>query len=140
LVEQRATELATGKARALEAIDTYITSFGVALEDGRVRVDSVNDFNLMLRLKEFLEGGPDARHEVNGTLSLSELQRRHQRMLRDLTDGAVDPSLGGMLPARRSASEQEQYANPPTPSTDETVQKPDGHFEVDDDEEMAASR
>lgn len=81
LVEQRATEVALGKADAVRVIDGFIQGFEQALEDGRVRMDNPADFNTMLRLKEFLLGGPDARQEVHASLSLEELQRRHARMM-----------------------------------------------------------
>jgi hypothetical protein len=157
LVEQRATELASGKTRALEAIDAFITAFGQALADGRVRVDSVTDFNLMIRLREFLQGGPDSRHEINATLSLTELQRRYAEMLRRLAEVDEAPEVAGMMSAGEHLDsedrDQKVPEKPPSRAFDEAARKPNGQFgaggvdqgvdEVppgeDDEEDMAAS-
>ncbi len=131
LVEQRATELAAGKVRALETIDAFISSFAQALSDGRVRVDSVADFNLMLRLKEFLQGGPDSRHEVNATISLTELQRRHSEMLRRNAEEGGAPALTGALPPiDKFIGEDEQHAseNSPALRSERAHRKANGQF------------
>src|SRR5690606_23120637 len=95
-----ATEVAVGKGDAVRVIDTFINGFEQALEDGRVRMDNPADFNTMLRLKEFLLGGPDARQEVHASLSLEDLQRRHARMMRVAGDVNAD-ALAGVIPGRR---------------------------------------
>jgi hypothetical protein len=61
-------------------LDTYLEKFRCAVDDGRVRVDSIADFNTALRLKQFLLGGADSRQEVAGGLTLEVLQARHARL------------------------------------------------------------
>jgi hypothetical protein len=65
-------------------IDGFLTEFQRAVADGRVRSDNPSDFNLMVRLKEFILGGADARHEVHAGLTLEELQKRHSQMLAEV--------------------------------------------------------
>jgi hypothetical protein len=48
---------AIGKDGAIHIIDAYLSGFGKAVIEGRVRMDSPSDFNTMLRLKEFIQGG-----------------------------------------------------------------------------------
>jgi hypothetical protein len=90
------------KARALSTedglaiLDAYLGKFREAVESGHVRVDSIADFNTAVRLKEFLLGGADSRQEIQGALTLEEMQARHRR-LRDELAG-LDPELAGVVP------------------------------------------
>jgi hypothetical protein len=77
LIEQRAAALAFGRAEVMRIIDRYIGAFEAALADGRVRCDNPTDFNTMLRLKEYLDGGPDSRKEVTAGITLEALQARY---------------------------------------------------------------
>jgi len=104
LVELRATTLAEAKARIIEVVDRFIAEFETALREGRVRVDSVSDFNLMVRLREYLQGGPDSRQEVRATLSLDELQRRYREMLRRTVESGGMPEVTGAIPQRPPSS------------------------------------
>ncbi|WP_275472525.1 hypothetical protein [Myxococcus hansupus] len=56
--------------------------FEEALAEGRVRVDNPTDFNTMVRLKEFVQGGADSRQELHASFSLEGLQARHAQALR----------------------------------------------------------
>ncbi|HEU4535352.1 MAG TPA: hypothetical protein VFS00_14590, partial [Polyangiaceae bacterium] len=93
LVELRATALALSKDDEVRIIDTYLAGFEKALAEGRVRFDNPSDFNLMLRLKEFVLGGADSRQEVTATLSLESLQARHRQMLRGAGASAAEQGL-----------------------------------------------
>ena len=86
IIELRSTALAVSKDDALRMIDKYLLKFEEALDEDRVRYDSPGDFNTMLRLKEFVQGGPDSRQETTTTISLETLQERHARMLREVRD------------------------------------------------------
>src|SRR5690606_37701743 len=77
LIEKRAQVLAMSAAEAIEIIDGYMQSFRQAMEEGRVRTDSATDFNTLARLKAFLEGKADSRQEVQGVLTLEQMQARH---------------------------------------------------------------
>jgi hypothetical protein len=52
----------------------YMHSFRQAMEEGRVRTDSAADFNTLARLKAFLEGKADSRQEVQGVITLEQMQ------------------------------------------------------------------
>lgn len=81
LIEMRATAIAMSKDDTLRIIDAYILGFEKAVADGRVRFENPSDFNTMVRLKQFIEGGADSRQEIRGALSLESLQARHKQML-----------------------------------------------------------
>jgi hypothetical protein len=81
LVELRATAIAMSKDDTLRIIDAYLLGFEKAIADGRVRFENPSDFNTMVRLKQFIEGGVDSRQEIHAVLSLEDLQARHKQML-----------------------------------------------------------
>lgn len=82
LIELRATAVALSKDDELRIIDSYIAGFERALAVGEVRFADPGDFNAMVRLKAFVQGGADSRAEVQTSISLEWLQSRHQGMLR----------------------------------------------------------
>jgi len=98
LVEMRASSLAVSHDHALQIVDDYILQFEKALADGRVRTDSPGDLNTMIRLKKFLEGGPDSRQEIHATLSLEDLQARHRAMLKAQRCPVAERGLLGFAP------------------------------------------
>jgi hypothetical protein len=93
LVELRATSNAYTREDELRVIDTYLAGFEKALAEGRVRFDNPSDFNAMMRLKSFLQGGADSRQEVTATLSLEALQARHRQMLRGAGASAAERGI-----------------------------------------------
>jgi len=95
VVKKRAKARALSTDDAVRIIDDYLQRFEEALEEGRVRFDSPADFNTMLRLKEFVEGRADSRQEIQGMLTLEEIQARHRR-LRDQLEG-LDPGVSGAV-------------------------------------------
>jgi hypothetical protein len=107
LVELRAESVAVAKADALGIIDRYLVEFGKAVQEGRVRADSVTDFNTMMRLKEFLSGGADSRQELMGGVTLEALQLRHREMIRvadDATEAECGVVEGGRMKALPAAT------------------------------------
>jgi hypothetical protein len=99
LVELRAEAMVVTREKAIAICDEFAIQFYTALKDGRVRVDSVGDFNLITRLRSFLEGGADQRTELLGGLTLDDLRTRHAEFLADrrgdsaATVGVVDAEL-----------------------------------------------
>ncbi|ACY13571.1 hypothetical protein [Haliangium ochraceum] len=89
LIELRSNAVAVSKDDELRIIDSYLSEFEKALKEGRVRCDSAGDFNTMLRLKQFIQGGADSRQELHAALSLEDLQARHRRMLKELDAGSA---------------------------------------------------
>jgi len=120
LIEMRAQSLAMSKDDELRIIDTYLAGFEKALSEGRVRFDNPADFNTMVRLKEFVQGGADSRQEVHAVLSLEELQVRHRRMMKSIEANQTAEldevtAAGGVL----DVGEQESPVNSPPPAFDE---------------------
>lgn len=76
----RAKARALSIEEAMGILDAYLEKFRAAVESGHVRVDSIGDFNTALRLKQFLLGGADSRHEVQGGITLEAIQARHDRL------------------------------------------------------------
>lgn len=120
LIEMRAQSLAMSKDDELRIIDSYLAGFEKALSEGRVRFDNPADFNTMVRLKEFVQGGADSRQEVHAVLSLEELQVRHRRMMKTIEANRAAEldevtAAGGLL----DAGEQESPVNSPPSAFDE---------------------
>jgi hypothetical protein len=98
LIELRSTAVALSKDDELRIIDSYLSGFEEALAEGKVRFDNPGDFNTMVRLKQFVQGGADSRQEVHGMLSLEAIQARHQAMAR-MTSSAAERGEVLELPA-----------------------------------------
>jgi hypothetical protein len=98
LIEKRAQVLAMSAAEAIEIIDGYMHSFRQAMEEGRVRTDSAADFNTLARLKAFIEGKADSRQEVQGVITLEQMQERHRALRAQLE--SLTPEITGELPPR----------------------------------------
>lgn len=124
LIEQRASAIADCKVEVGDIIEGFISEFKKALADGRVRSDSVSDFNMMVRLKEYLQGGADSRTETRGVLSLEDIQARYARAhQRD----REDPTLAGVVLPER---ERRQVAttDPPRLRIQGASRDVHGHF------------
>ena len=115
LVDLRATAIAMSKDDELRIIDTYLAGFEMALADGRVRFDNPTDFNTMVRLKEFIQGGADSRQEIHAALSLEDIQARHRRMLKtvEASSTAERGELDDHMLAVPISGLQPQGSNPP---------------------------
>ena len=127
LIEARASALAVSKDDTVRMIDGYLLNYEKALLEGRVRFDNPTDFNTMVRLKEYVLGGPDSRQELHAALSLESLQQRHARMLRELNEAT--PEITGVVETERP-SEPAQFsagrsiADPPPLTFEDAAQKP----------------
>lgn len=131
LVELRSEAIAVGEDRLVQMIDNFLLSFEKALEEGRVRSDNPTDVNTLARLKVFIMGGADSRHEIHTSLSLESLQERHARMLREVREAT--PEMGGVVDVRPVGSEQPEAAQfpkaqtfsiPPPPTFEGAVEEP----------------
>jgi hypothetical protein len=93
----RGDSLAIQRDDQLRAIDRYLLGFEEALVEGRVRMDNPSDYNVMSRLKAFLQGDADSRTQnLNGLPTLEELQARHKKMLEAYE--ASTPAMRGEVP------------------------------------------
>ena len=118
--------MALSKDDELRIIDTYLAGFEKALAEGRVRFDNPGDFNTMVRLKEFVMGGADSRQEIHASLSLEDIQARHQRMIRVV--GETSSAVRGELPGPTSGmvidtepDDHEDDADPPRAPTEDAA-------------------
>jgi len=96
LTQMRVNAVTVTRQDELRIVDNCILRFEQAILEDRIRCNSLADLNTVLRLKEFLKGGPDARKEIQEGINLADLQARHERMLR-IIEGR-DTSEG--LPAK----------------------------------------
>ncbi len=105
LIELRADSLALTRDDAVRVIDRYLAQFEGALQEGRVRCDNPSDFNLMVRLKSFVMGDADSRHEMLGGITLEDIQQRHAQLLKTWEEAT--PEMCGLamppLPASMAA-------------------------------------
>lgn len=67
----------------------------------------MSDFNLMVRLKEFLLGNADSRQEIRGATSLEEIQQRHRELLAELEYKDDPRETSGVVRRRRLPDEPE---------------------------------
>lgn len=126
LIELRATAIAMSKDDVLRIIDAYILGFEKAIADGRVRFEDPSDFNTMVRLKQFIEGGADSRQEIHAALSLESLKARHKEMLQNAV--ATTAAERGEHERAPKASGSE-FDDPPRPAPAMTPQEQtDGDF------------
>jgi len=112
LIELRADSLALTRDDAVRVIDRYLAQFEGALQEGRVRCDNPSDFNLMVRLKSFVMGDADSRHEMLGGITLEDIQQRHAQLLK--TWDEATPEMCGLtmppLPASMAADRDDDVA------------------------------
>ncbi len=116
LVDLRSTAIALSRDDELRIIDTYLGGFEGALAEGRVRFDNPTDFNTMVRLKEFIQGGADSRQEIHAALSLEDIQTRHRRMMKtvETSSSAECGDLDDPMLAAPISGLQPRSSNPPT--------------------------
>ena len=108
VVEKLAEARAISTAEAIEIVDAYMRAFREALDEGRVRVDNASDFNTMTRLKQFLEGKADSRQEMQGVITLEQMQARHRALRAQLE--SLDPAITGEVPPRERDRARGQLA------------------------------
>jgi hypothetical protein len=83
LVELRSASAAMTRDDVVRVIERYILKFAKAIEDDRVRMDTIADLNIAIRARELLMGNAESRSEVhNFVLKLDELQERHRDVIR----------------------------------------------------------
>ena len=102
---QKEVNEAVAKARAysfVEAssiLDEWLMKFQAQLRKDNVRVDSISDFNIALKLKRFIEDQPIPDSKGPGDMSIGNLQGRHKkRRQRD-----VDSSASGVDDEKEAA-------------------------------------
>lgn len=117
LIDLRAEVISVGEDRLVQMIDNFLLSFEKALEEGRVRADNPTDVNTLARLKAFIMGGADSRHEIRAILSLESLQERYARVMRDQRDATSE--MTGVIDAHAVVVEE---GDPPPSNEKVSVQ------------------
>jgi len=98
--------------RTIEVIDMALDDFGKRVQDGEIKIDSVQDFERFVRLKQFLEGKADSRVEhQHGVLPLAEMQARYRGIQAERESETLE--MSGLL-VEESAIEPGEYV----PETD----------------------
>lgn len=103
LVELRAKAAAMTKDDVVRIVDSYILKFAKAIEEDKVRLDTIADLNVAIRAREFLMGNAESRSEVHSfVLKLDELQERHREAVRrvEVTTAAERGEVARRLPER----------------------------------------
>jgi hypothetical protein len=93
VIEKVSNARAAATSDVAAIVDTFISGFRKALDEGKVRVDSAADLDRLVRLRELINGNADARSEVTGGLTLDALQSRHHRLRGQVE--AMTPELAG---------------------------------------------
>lgn len=93
VIEKVSNARAAASSDVAGIVDTFISGFRKALDDGKVRFDSPADLDRLVRLRELVNGNADTRSDITGGLTLEALQVRHRR-LRSQLDG-MSPELAG---------------------------------------------
>ena len=132
LVEFRSTALALSKEDELRIIDSYLAGFEKAIAEERVRFDNPSDFNTMVRLKEFIQGGADSRQEIHAALSLEDIQTRHKRMMQEVeaTSAKERGEILRTAPAALPEAGQKVAPSPPALPIDPGPQEVSAHLTV----------
>lgn len=87
----RALSLAEGAA----ILDAWLLKFKDLLEKGFVKVDSLSDFNIAIRLKTFIEAQGAMAGDNGAGLTLDDLQRKHKRIRQN--SGDISADVAGVL-------------------------------------------
>jgi hypothetical protein len=93
VIEKVSSARAAATSDVAAIVDTFISGFRKALDEGKIRVDSPADLDRLVRLRELVLGRPDGRSELQGQLSLEAIQLRHRR-LRGQVEG-LTPEIAG---------------------------------------------
>lgn len=80
VIEKLSSARASSIADVVRVVDQFLLGFEKDLREGKVRTDSPTDFDRLTRLREFVTGGADSRQELTGSVSLTAIQERHQRL------------------------------------------------------------
>ena len=83
LTEYRSETLAVHQDDLLRAVDKFLVQFEGAISEGRVRVDNPTDYNTMVRLRAFILGDADSRHEMINDISLEDLEEMNKKLEED---------------------------------------------------------
>ena len=81
MLATREAESPLDAVAAIRAINGFVARWESALIQGKIRIESIEHLSVALRLKQFLLGEAESRHESRSTLTLDILQRRHAELM-----------------------------------------------------------
>ncbi len=91
VAKSRALSLSEGAA----ILDAWLLKFKSLLEQNKVKVDSLSDFNIAIRLKAYIEQQGALGNDGESGLTLDDLQRTHTKIREKAIE--VDAALAGVL-------------------------------------------
>lgn len=96
IVAEHAAAIVHGREQMIGICQDLISQFKEQVRLKKIRVDSVADFNTLIRLHEFLTGAPDQRGELSHVIKLEDLQERHRQAMaaRSVWPTQDQPTLG----------------------------------------------
>lgn len=96
LRSMQAKVVAVTTERTIEIIDKALTEFGVLVDDNQVKIDSVQEFERLIRLREFLQGKAESRVEHQHTVvPLAEIQARFRGIQAERDQASLE--MSGLL-------------------------------------------
>lgn len=104
LITMRAEAIVRSAEDEVRTIDKWLHNFEDAVESGKATCNNPLDYDRLVRLKEFVLGGPDQRKEVNATLTLEALQARHAAAMRVQQASVEERGEAPALPPRSATS------------------------------------
>jgi hypothetical protein len=107
---RRADARALCAEEIVAVVDEFIRGFKQAMDEGKIRFDSPADLDKMVRLRQLVTGGPDARTELTGTLTLEAIQQRY-RLLRGQVENTT-PEFTGTAAPHTSGDEADDGLTP----------------------------
>jgi len=127
LAEFRAEARALSIDDELRMVDDALLDAWEGIKSGRLRISTITDLNLAIRLKKFLMGDVESRHAMQHGFDLEELQARHRESLKrgealNVTPTAESPEQNAAALLLAGAIEDE-----PRPASDEEPE-PEGEF------------
>jgi len=93
ITELRANAIAFDKAFQLETLDEWLHQFRNRLAEGKVETAQPLDYDRMVRLRAFVQGGADGRQEIVGGITMEVLAARHAAYV-----GIVGGAPAALLP------------------------------------------
>lgn len=96
LRSMQAKVVAVTTERTIEIIDKALTDFGKSVDDGLIKIESVQEFEKVVRLREFLQGRADSRVDhQHSIVPLAEIQARFRGIQAEREETSLE--MSGLL-------------------------------------------
>ncbi len=92
----QAKVVAVTTERTIEIIDKALTDFGKAVDQEKIQIDSIQEFERLIRLREFLKGKAESRIEhQHSIMPLAEIQARFRGIQAEREEASL--GMSGLL-------------------------------------------